>query len=179
MNLAWLVIAAVVTVGARSAIAAEAPGCTHFAWDVSHELAVMKQTPHTLAAATQPGSQTPWLQLDTLYELRLAGQSGVTYAVKPAKLTPPDGARGGLVRFRVDKAGLYRISISSRHWIDVADRGQLINSHDFPGARDCERPHKIVEFELPAGTELVLQFSGSTESAVVVGITAVNDLNSH
>jgi hypothetical protein len=171
MNAAWVVVLAALTVGARFASAAEAPGCSHFAWDVSHELDVMKQTPQALVAGTESGPQTPWLQLDKLYEVALSGQDRVTYAVKPAKAASSQGARGGLVRFHVDKAGLYRIAISSRHWIDVVDRGQLIQSHDFLGSHDCERPHKIVEFELPAGTDLVLQFSGSTESAVLVGVT--------
>lgn len=179
MNLAWVVMAALVTLGARSASAEEAQGCTHFAWDVSHELAVMRQTPQTLAAGTGLGPQTPGLQLDKLYELTLAAQSGVTYAVQPANTTPSDGARGGLVRFHIDTAGLYRISISSRHWIDVVERGGLVKSRDFLGAHDCDRPHKIVEFELPAGADLALQFSGSTESAVVVGITAVNGQRTH
>jgi len=37
----------------------------------------------------------------------------VTYSIKPAKPTLNDSVRGGLVRFHVDKAGLYRVSITS------------------------------------------------------------------
>lgn len=37
-----------------------------------------------------------------------------------------------------------------------------------------QRPHKSVEFDLPAGKDFVLQFSGSTEPTVLVAITLVN-----
>ena len=77
------------------------------------------------------------------------------------------------MHFRVTSAGAYRVSLSTAHWIDVVADGQLIKSRDFQGAHGCERPHKIVEYELPAGKELVLQVSGATAPAVLVAITAV------
>ena len=168
----WLIgvgCAALVT----PALADEADGCSHFSWDVSHELKVMKQTAAPVTAATKPGMQAPLLQIDELYELKLSPQSAVTYSAKPAKSTASDSAQGGLVRFHVDKAGLYRVSISSGHWIDVVDGEQLVKSKDFTGSHECARPHKIVEFELPANKNLVLQFSGSTDSSVVAAITPV------
>ena len=157
---------------ATPAFADDADGCSHFSWDVSHELKVMKQTAAPVTAATQPG-HVPLIQIDELYELKLSPQSAVTYSAKPAKPTLNDSAQGGLVRFHVDKAGLYRVSITSGHWIDVVDGEQTVKSKDFSGSRDCPRPHKIVEFELPANKDLVLQFSGSTDSSVVTAITPV------
>jgi hypothetical protein len=154
------------------AFADDADGCSHFSWDVSHELKVMKQTAAAVTAATKPG-QVPLIQIDKLYELKLSPQSAVSYSAQPAKPTLNDSAQGGLVRFHVDKAGLYRVSITSGHWIDVVDGGQLVKSKDFSGSRECARPHKIVEFELPANKDLVLQFSGSTDSSVVTAITPV------
>ncbi len=158
---------------ATPAFADDADGCSHFNWDVSHELKVMKQTAVPVTAATKPGTHAPAIQIDKLYELKLSPQSAVTYSAKPAKPTLNDSAQGGLVRFHVDKAGLYRVSITSGHWIDVVDGEQLVKSKDFSGSRDCPRPHKIVEFELPANKDLVLQFSGSTDSSVVTAITPV------
>jgi hypothetical protein len=156
-----------------SALADEADGCSHFSWDVSHELQVMKQTAAPVTAATKPGAQAPLVKIDKLYELKLSPQSTVTYSAKPAKPTLNDSAQGGLVRFHVDKAGLYRVSITSGHWIDVVDGEQLVKSKDFSGSHECARPHKIVEFELPANKDLVLQFSGSTDSSVTTAITPV------
>lgn len=99
-------------------------GCSHFSWDVSHELQVMKQTAAPVTAATKPGAQAPLIQIDKLYELKLSPQSSITYSAKPAKPTLSDSAQGGLVRFHVNKAGLYRVSITSGHWIDVVDGEQ-------------------------------------------------------
>ena len=155
------------------AFADETEGCSHFTWDVSHELAVMKQAAKPITAATRAGAGTPLLLVDTLYELKLAPQGTVTYSVKPAKPMPDDGAQGGLVRFHIEQPGLYRISITSRHWIDVIEGEQVIKSKDFQGSRGCARPHKIVEFDLPAHQDLVLQLSGSTDPSVTLAITPV------
>lgn len=147
--------------------------CARFTWDVSHELAVAKQTPSPLTAASKDGKDVPRLQLDKLYELKLSAQSGVTYALTPGKPTLPDGAQGGLARFHTDKPGRYRVAVTSGHWIDVVDGAQLIKSRDFQGARGCERPHKIVEYELPGGKDLTLQLSGSPDATVILSVTAV------
>ena len=158
---------------ATSALADEADGCKKFAWDVSHEVAVMKQTPAAVTAATKPGAQAPLVKLDKPYELKLSPQSGVTYSAQPMKPTLNDSAQGGLVRFHTGKAGLYRVSITTGHWLDVVDGDTPIKSKDFSGSRECPRPHKIVEFELPANKDLVLQFSGSTDPSVIASITPV------
>jgi len=174
-----VIAAACVLLSAVPALADEVEGCGHFVWDVSHELAVMKQTPQTVSAGVKTGSETPLLQLDKLYSLKLSGQGGVAYAVKPAKPTLNDSVQGGLARFHTDKAGAYRISITSGHWIDVVDGTQIIKSRDFTGARGCDRPRKIVEFDLPAGKELTLQLSGSPDAAVLLSITPVTGLATH
>lgn len=159
----------------QSAMAADVDPCTKFTWDVSHELAVMKQTPQPVTAAGKPGKEVPQLKVDSLYEIKLGKQSAVTFAATPGKPTLPDNAQAGLARFHTDKAGRYRIAITSGHWIDIADGTTLIKSRDFQGARGCERPHKIVEYELPAGRDLTLQLSGSPDAAVVIAVTAVAD----
>jgi hypothetical protein len=158
---------------ASSAFADEADGCQKFAWDVSHEVAVMKQTPAPVTAGTKPGAQAPEVKLDKPYELKLSPQSGVTYSAQPMKPTLNDSALGGLVRFHTGKAGLYRVAITTGHWIDVVNGDTPIKSKDFSGSRECPRPHKIVEFELPANQELVLQFSGATDPTVIASITPV------
>lgn len=162
-----------VSILCQAALAADANPCTGFKWDVSHELAVMKQTAEPVAAAAQPASNVPELKLDKPYELKLADQGTVKFAAAPGKPTLPDGTHGGLVRFSTPKAGRYRVSMTSGHWIDVVDGQALIKSRDFNGARGCERPRKIVEFDLPAREGLTLQLSGAADTPVVVSITAV------
>jgi hypothetical protein len=167
-------MAAVVTMFAFTSPArsADADPCTRFTWDVTRELAVMRQAPEATAAGVKAGTAVPRLVPDKLYELKLSDQSAVSFAVKPAKPTLPDGAQGGVAQFRVSKAGKYRISITSGHWIDVVDGTQVIRSLDFQGARGCERPRKIVEYDLPAGRDLVLQLSGAPDATVIISITA-------
>jgi len=107
--------------------------------------------------------------------ITMAGQAASAADTDPCTRFAWDvSTHAGLVRFRVEKAGRYRVSITSGHWIDIVDGTQLVSSRDFQGQRGCERPHKIVEYELPAGRNLTLQFSGSTDAQVIVAITAVN-----
>ena len=110
----WLLVAAA-AIASQATFAADTPDCPHFTWNVAHELAVMKQSPQVLAAGTKPDAQAPQVQLDRLYELRLSPQGAVTYALAPARAMAPEDARGGMVRLRVARAGLYRICLGGRH----------------------------------------------------------------
>jgi hypothetical protein len=158
----------------QTAATADVDGCTHFKWDVSRELAVMKQTPRAITAAAKPGAEIPRLNLDTLYSLKLTDQAQVAFAAGPAKTSGSPAARAGLVQLRVRRAGRYRVSITSGHWVDVVDGVQLVPSVDFQGHVGCERPRKIVEFDLPAERTLTLQFSGSRDAEVIMAVTAVS-----
>jgi hypothetical protein len=169
----WFLMAGI-ALDAGALSAADTDPCSRFTWDVSRELAVMQQTPRAVAAVVNPGADVPQIEPERLYEVKLAVQGTVTFVATPGKPTPGDGAYAGLVRFRVEKGGLYRISITSGHWIDIVDGTQLLSSRDFQGQHGCQRPRKIVEFELPAGRDLTLQFSGSTDAQVLLAITAVS-----
>ena len=177
-GMAWWLLAAagplMMLPGSQALAGEDGDGCAHFAWNVSHELAVMKQTPLTVAAGAKPGKDVPRVRLEKLYELELVRQGAVTYAVTPAKLRSDDSAQGGLVRLRVDREGLYRVSITSGHWIDIVDGSDFIKSKDFIRARACERPSKIVEFELPPGRDLTLQLSGVPDQKILLAITRVS-----
>jgi hypothetical protein len=170
----FLVYALLASFMCQGAGAADVDGCTRFKWDVSRELAVMKETPQAIIAATHPGAHVPQLNVGTLYFLKLTDQARVTFVAGPAKVNGASGASAGLVQFRVKKAGRYRVSITSGHWVDVVDGAQLVPSVDFQGHVGCERPRKIVEFELPAQRPLTLQFSGSSDPEVIMAITAVS-----
>ncbi len=164
-------IAAIALSLGRAAAADEADPCSAFKWDVSHERALMEKKPQAVKAAAQPGASLPQLETGRFYRLALLDQSGVKFALSPEKQQSVEGSRGGLVRIRADKAGIYRISLSTPHWIDVVDGGTLIKSRDFQGQRGCERPHKVVEFELPAGRDLTLQLSGFAAAEVLIAVT--------
>ena len=172
MRHAYLPVIAAALILSTSVRAEEKNPCTQFKWDVTRELTVMKQSPQPLAAASRSGA-VPQLELEKPYAVKLANQADVKFAIEPAKSTSDEGAQAGLVSFRTAHAGRYRVSIASGHWLDVVDGGKAVASRDFRGQRGCERPRKIVEFELPAEHEFTLQFSGAAEAEVVVAITEV------
>jgi molybdate transport system substrate-binding protein len=148
--------------------------CSGFTWDISRVRAVLSETAQPLIAAVRPDKDLPQIEPERPYEVKLADQNGVTFVVKPGKAASADDPHAGLVRFRVERAGRYRISISSGHWIDIVEGTQVISSTDFQGQHGCERPHKIVEYELPARRNLTIQLSGSPDAQVTVVVTAAN-----
>lgn len=152
-------------------VAGEVDGCSQFTWDVTHELTLMRLPATSVVAARSDELTVPVIEVDKLYDVKLSAQSDIRYAVKPAKPTLNDSAQGGILRFHTAKSGLYRISITSGHWIDIVDAGQLIRSKDFQGSRGCERPHKIVAYELLADRDLLLQLSGGTPGVVTLAVS--------
>lgn len=164
---------------AGPALAAEPPtaalpaGCYTFSWDVSRELAALSSPPTAIVAGDGTAGHIARVVPGTLYRAQLHPQAGVTLAARPGKPMLEDDAQAGLLTFRVPADGHYRVSISTGHWIDVVDNGQIVSSLDFQGRRGCPLVHKIVEFALPAGRDLVLQFAGGTASEAGVVITAV------
>ncbi len=91
----------------------------------------------------------------------------------PAKKALADGAYAGMVKLHIPSAGRYRVSMSDGFWIDVITAGKFAPTDDFTGSRECRAPHKIVQYPLPAGNDLVLQFSNATSPSVKVTVTAV------
>ncbi len=158
---------------APSAPLALPTGCDTFSWDVSRELAALSGTPEPVSAGAGGVDGGPRIALETLYQVRLLPQAEVTLAARPGKPMLDDDARAGLLMFQVPADGRYRVSITTGHWIDVVDDGRIIASLDFQGRRGCALVHKIVEFQLPAGRDLVLQFAGGAAEASGVVITAV------
>jgi hypothetical protein len=168
-----LIVAAGMSVlgsGAMAQDAAPKTGCDSFTWDVSHELAVLAQ-PATALEAGRNAKTAVRTELDRHYALRLAPQGSVKLAVKPENATVVEDAHAGLITFRVPKAGRYRVSISTGHWVDLLDGANLVVSRDFQGQRGCERIHKIVEFELSGNRNFTLQLSGGTEAITDLAIT--------
>ncbi len=167
-------VAAAVAADAPAAADALPPECGTFAWDVSNELAVL-QSPSTAGVAGTGGDAgAVRIGLGTRYDMRLHPQSEVTLAARPAKPMLDDGAMAGLLAFTVPADGRYRVSITTGHWIDVVDAGEVVTSVDFQGRRGCPLVHKIVEFDLRAGRELVLQFAGGSADETGLVITPVS-----
>jgi hypothetical protein len=170
--IARYIAAALVTLACLPAFAADADPCSGFTWNVTRELTLMSGTAKPVAAVGNPGASVPLLALEKPYALTLLPQPDVKFVVPPGKAVVAEGSHGGLVRFRIPAAGRYRVSITSGHWIDVVQGDHLVKSGDFQRSPGCERPHKIVEFAMPAGN-LILQLSGRTDAHVTLAITSV------
>jgi hypothetical protein len=145
--------------------------CAGFTWDVRAERALFAGDPLDIAAG-KAAADAPELVLGRLYSLELRAEPEVSFAAPPGRRTPTEAAYAGLAQLRVPAGGPYRIAIDQAAWVDVLVNGTPIQARGFQGRRGCSAPHKIVEFELPAATPLVLQFSGGVTPAVLVTVTA-------
>ena len=173
--LPWL---AVLLLGSVTGATAADDPCASFKWNVTQERALFTKAPERVAAGHDAPS-APTVKVATLYELSLSPQDGVKFALPPGKRGLPDGAFAGLVHFKVPATGAYRVSLDQAFWIDVVGDNKLVASTDFGGSQGCNAPHKIVQYTLPAGEDLVLQLSGSTQERVRVTVTPVPAAPAH
>jgi hypothetical protein len=146
--------------------------CAGFTGNVMAERALFAGAAQPASAARDVAS-APLLVPGRLYQLQLAPQGQVSMRLAPGKKTPVEGAYAGLARLQLQQAGSYRVSMDQGAWIDVVADSQMISSSNFQGRPGCTAPHKIVQFLLPAGHELLLQFSAATAPVLRVAITAV------
>jgi hypothetical protein len=146
--------------------------CSQFKWDVGREHALFQQ-PATAAIGSVALASAPMLKVGTLYDLSLQPQDGVHFVHALGKKMITDGAYAGLARFKVEQSGHYRVSLGTPFWVDVVDGDQLVPTADFGGSPGCDTPHKIVEFVLPGGHDLVLQVGAGTAKDVKLSVTAI------
>ena len=146
-----------------------AQGCGASASEYAHELAVMGSAASSIGAS--PAASPTVLELERRYAISLEEQGKFKFRLEPGRATRAANARGGVFAFRTGAAGTYRVSLTSRHWIDLIDGGAMVVSrkHFGPG---CTLIHKIVEFELPAERQVILQLSGREDATVGLAITS-------
>lgn len=156
----------------RCALAGADP-CAAFTWDVRDVRALFASTVQSIAAGRATAS-APMLAADRLYELQLAPQERVAMLLPPGKKTPITDAYAGLARLQLARPGSYRVSVDQGAWIDTVSDGQMIDSSGFQGRPGCHAPHKIVQYQLPAAHELLLQISSATAPRLRLAITAVD-----
>lgn len=156
----------------QAAAAATLEACKAFKWDVSQEVQLYHTAPTALAAGTA-ATAAPAIDVDRFYALTLSPQESVAFKVSSGKRMLSDGAYAGVLRLRVAQAGAYRIAIDSGFWLDVVQDGQPLRSIDFNGSQDCEGPHKIVVYMLPAGVDLYVQLSAASGPQVRLSVTRV------
>ena len=139
--------------------------CAAFSWDVRHERDLFSKQPVDLASG-KASADAPVLTPDRLYELELRAQPEVSFSAPPSRTWPEEATYAGLARLTVETAGVYRFALDQPAWVDVVAGGAVLQSHDAQGRVGCSTPYKIVEFVLPAGKPLVLEFSASVTPSI-------------
>lgn len=149
-----------------------ADGCAAYKWDASREVQLHATQPTAVAASADPAA-APSITIDRLYALTLRPQGSVQYPMAPSKKTLADGAFGGMLKLKVERAGHYRLAIDSGYWLDVVHAGKQLDAADFNGSATCAGPRKIVVYDLPAGDELVVQIAAATGAQARLSVTPV------
>jgi len=162
-------LAVLLSVPLASTDAAENP-CAAFSWDVHHERDLFSKQPVDLASG-KAFADAPSLVPDRLYELELRAQPEVTFTAPPSRTWPEEASYAGLARLTVETAGVYRFALDQPAWVDVIAGGAVLQSRDAQGRVGCSAPYKIVEFALPAGKPLVLEFSASVTPSIKVSVS--------
>ena len=144
--------------------------CVAFSWDVRHERELFSKEPIDLASG-RALADAPQLSPDRLYELELRAQPEVTFLAPPSRTWPQEATYAGLARLTVETAGVYRFSLDQKAWIDVVANGTLLHSRDSEFRDGCSTPNKLVEFALPAGKPLLLEFSSAVTPSIKFTLT--------
>jgi len=144
--------------------------CAAFSWDVHHERDLFGQQPVDLASG-KAQADAPALTPDRLYELELRAQPEVSFAAPPSRTWPTEASYAGMARLTLESAGVYRFALDQPAWIDVVVNGAVLKSRDSQGRPGCSAPHKLVEFSLPAGRPMLLEFSASVTPSIKVTVS--------
>jgi hypothetical protein len=148
-------------------------GCEAFTANLSREFAAMKAPAILLAASADKRVNPVRLEEGQHIAVTLLPQNSVSFAVAPGRQRKSDNPTAGLLFFKSGHAGRYRIALTSHHWIDLIDGDKSIESASHEGRKGCELLSKVVEFELPANRDLVVQLSGDGPATAGVVVTAV------
>jgi hypothetical protein len=162
--------AALTLLVAGGAVHAADDPCAGFKWDVARERGLFAGKAMSERAGTDV-TQAPAIEPELLYELMLTRQDQVHFQAPPGKAPRTGGTFAGLLRLKVSKPGLYRISVDQPFWIDVASGTELVHSTDYAGAAGCSAPNKIVQYLLPAGRDLMVQISGLQSAQARLTVT--------
>jgi hypothetical protein len=123
-----------------------------------------------VVSATGPAGLGPAeLRVGQAARVTLHGTREVSYSAQPAK---PGGsvAHGGLLGLSVDRAGTYRVVLSSAAWVDVVRDGQAVASIAHGHGPDCSTIRKMVDYPLQPGV-YVLQISANADPQAAVMVT--------
>ena len=147
---------------------APAPKCPEEAQPIPADLAAWSARSPIAAAADPAHLPQAVLSLGKGVDAKLLPTPAVTYALRPVK---PGGkvSSGGIFQITLDHAGVYRVALDTRAWIDVVVAGKAAESLGHTGGPACSGMRKIVDYALPAGTHVIqLSAAEAAQSAILV-----------
>lgn len=172
MTKARIVAAMVLTALAAPALAqAQASECSTISdSNLPDDLAGWATEPIAVTAASSADVSVPQLAPARRASVTLHPADSVALALPPEQTRTPDNAHAGLLAFRVEADGIWRVSAAKGVWIDVLAGGERIRSAAFGQFAPCTSIRKVVEFRLVAG-DYILQLSGNPGASVDVMIS--------
>lgn len=143
-----------------------APVCPKDAEPIPATLAAWTSKKPLIAATDVASAGRTVLVPGTAIDLALADTPSVTYVVRPSH---PGGSvsHGGMLTFKVDSPGTYRVAIGSGAWLDVIGDNGALESIAHGHGPNCSGIHKMVDFALQPGS-YVLQVAGNGEAHIAL-----------
>src|SRR5262245_5447004 len=102
--------------------------CSAFSWNVSRELDAMRTQAKPVSTSANPQASPVQLQEGAHFTATLLPQDSITFAAPPGKKARAEKPTAGLLFFKSTHGGAYRISLTSRHWVDVVDGARVLDS---------------------------------------------------
>jgi len=144
--------------------------CSAFAWNMSQEFTLWNGQPAAARASAEVDA-VPTIPVSQRVDLALHPHPQVRFVTQPETDRGGPNKYSGLAAFKVDRAGLYRISASSGLWIDVVVDGKRVPSSAFEMQTECKSVFKSVAYTLPANARLIVQLNGSATPNTTIAIT--------
>lgn len=159
-------IAVLLACATSAALACDFPGL-----DAAADLALHAMETTLVQAAPDRG-RAPTIVPDRPWEVELHPKETVSFIRPPGRDAEP-ATHAGLLRFRVPAAGRWRLALSDGSWVDLVDQDETVPSARHGGDGRCTRMHKVVDFDLPAAREVIIQVSGARAARLRLSLRAV------
>ncbi len=153
-----------------AAFAQDPKGCDGFKWPIAREQALLAAATNKLASGTEL-PQVP----TTALRIALQPHETATLPMPPERAPKDKASFSGALRIaKIDKPGLYTVSLSAYGWVDAIQNGSYLKTLAFSGATGCEDIRKSVKFQL-TDAPLTLQVSGVSADTLAIVIAPASE----
>jgi hypothetical protein len=154
----------------NAALAQEPSGCDKFKWGIDRERALLGAA----TANTEYGPELPNVPA-TAKRINLKPFESAALPMPPERVPRDTATNAGYLKLaRIERPGLYALSLSTNGWIDAVQNGKYLKTVAFSGATDCENIRKVVRFEL-TDAPLLIQVTGVGADSIAIAITPATE----